>query len=82
MNLRVTFDESARDFVLGAFGKTIADGFVVEKCNKRQRVLTPRGEDLPASEFAGIRRGSTIFVKSDIVSLIEAAKAIEALQRD
>lgn len=81
MNLRITFDASARDFVLDAFGKTTANGFVVEKCNKEQKVLTPRGEDVPVQEFAGVRRGSTIFVKSDIVSLIEAAKTIEAKQQ-
>ena len=78
MSFRVTFDDSARDFVLAAFGKTSRDGFIVEQCNTKQRVLNPRGEDIPTDEFAGIRKGSTIFVKSDIVSLIEAAQAIDA----
>jgi len=78
MNIRITFDASARDFVLDAFGKTSRDGFVVEKACPGERVLTPRGEEIPLKEFAGIRRGSVIFVKSDIVSLIEAAKAMES----
>ena len=77
-NIRITFDASAQDFVLDAFGKTVCDGFVVEKHDTSEKVLTPRGEEIPAKEFAGVRRGSTIFVRSDIVSLIEAAQAISS----
>jgi hypothetical protein len=76
MSIRVTFDESARDFVLEAFGKKVCNGFVVEKTTPDQRVITPRGEDIPVAEFGGVRKGSVVFVKKDIVSLIEAAKAI------
>ncbi len=76
MSTLVTFDRSALDFVLDAFGKKVRDGYLVEKADTKQRVLTPRGEDIPVSELAGIRRGSAIFVKSDIVSIIEAAEAM------
>jgi hypothetical protein len=76
MSTRITFEKSAEDFVLDCFGKKAQDGYVVEKSAPSQRVLTPRGEDIPVSEFAGIRKGSVIFVKSDIVSLIEAAEAM------
>lgn len=76
MNTRITFEKSAADFVLDCFGKKVKEGYVVEKTAPSQRVLTPRGEDIPVSEFAGIRKGSAIFVKSDIVSLIEAAEAM------
>ena len=77
MSLRVTFDSSARDFILDAFGKTVKDGFIVEKSKPDQRVITPRGEEVPVKEFAGVRKGSVIFVKSDIVSLVEAAESIK-----
>jgi hypothetical protein len=80
MSFRVTFDSSARDFVLDAFGKTTQDGFLVEQCQRKQRVLTPRGEEIPVKDFAGVRKGSKIFVKSDIVSLLEAARAISSRQ--
>jgi hypothetical protein len=76
MNLRITFDASARDFILDAFGKVARDGFIVEKSKPSQKVLTPRGEEIPVREFAGVRQGSVIFVKSDIVSLVEAAEAM------
>ena len=70
----ITFDDSTRDFVLGAFGKTLdADGYVSDDGH---RVLTPRGEDISVEEFAGVRKGSVVFVKSDITSLIEAAEAM------
>jgi hypothetical protein len=81
MSVRITFDTSARDFVLDAFGKAVRNGFIVERCQPTQKVLTPRGEDIALEQFAGVRRGSAIFVKSDIVSLIEAAKAIESGSR-
>lgn len=78
MSMRITFDAGARSFILDAFGKTIRDGFIVEKTKPSQKVLTPRGEEIPVREFAGVRHGSVIFVKSDIVSLVEAAEAIRA----
>jgi hypothetical protein len=78
MSVRITFDASAREFILDAFGKKTRNNFVVEKSDPEQKVLTPRGEEIPLKELAGIRKGSVIFVKSDIVSLIEAAKAIES----
>jgi len=77
MSIQITFDNSARDFVLDAFGKSVRDGFVVEKATPTQRVLTPRGEEIPETEFAGVRKGSVIFVKSDIVSLVETAESIK-----
>ena len=77
MSIRITFDDSARSFVLDAFGKAEHEGFVVEKKKPDQKVLTPRGDDIPLKDFAGVRQGSVIFVKSDIVSLIEAAMAME-----
>lgn len=70
----IIFDDSARLFILEAFGKTVdCNDFIVEK-NNYERVLTPRGEDIPLSEFAGVRKGSAVFMKSDIVSLVEAAE--------
>jgi hypothetical protein len=71
---RVTFDPSAADFVLDLFDKVVAnDGYIVEKSRPDQRVLTPSGEEISHEEFAGVRRGSDLFIKSDIASLIEAS---------
>ena len=78
MSLRVTFDGSSRSFILDAFGKAVCDGFIIEKSKPDQKVLTPRGEEISIQDFAGVRKGSAIFVKSDIVSLVEAAETIGA----
>ena len=71
----ISFDGSAKKFVLGAFGKTLdQEKFVVEQSNPSQRVLTPKGEEVRFYQFAGIRKGSEIYIKSDIASLIEASE--------
>ena len=78
MSIKITFDASAKDFILDAFGKKISpEGFVVEKKCNDQKVVTPRGEDIKESEFAGVRKGSIVLLKSNIVSLIEAAESIK-----
>jgi hypothetical protein len=76
MKIQVTFDDSTRDFVLDAFGKTASKGFIYEKAKPGEKVLTPRGEEIPLKEFAGVRKGSVVFLRSDIVSLVEAAETI------
>ncbi len=74
----VTFSKEARESILGLYGKTVdAEGFIVEKENSKQRVLTPNGEEIHIDEWAGIRKGSEAFIKSDTFSLIELAKKLE-----
>jgi len=70
----ITFDKSARNDVLDMFNKAIdEEGYIVLKNNHKQKVLTIDGEEIRASEFAGIKRGSEIFIKSDLNSLIALA---------
>jgi hypothetical protein len=76
--MKITFDESGRAFILDSFGKSVRDGFVVEKSKPTEKVITPRGDVIPVQEFAGVRKGSVIFVKNDIVSLVETAAAIRS----
>lgn len=67
----ITFDKSAKDFILDVFNKSVdKDGFVIEKDNPNQRVLAPDGREVEYEYFAGIKRGSEIFIKSDLISLI------------
>lgn len=66
----ITFDASAKRKILSFFDKTVdAEGFIVEKEDETQRVITPEGEEVKEDEFAGIRKGSEIFIKSDLPSL-------------
>lgn len=74
----LTFDETAKGDILELFGKTIdEEGFIVESDNHKQRVLTPKGEEIHISEWGGIVKGSEEFIKSDAFSLIELAKKLE-----
>ncbi len=82
-NVRLVFDASARDFVLEAFGKSVdSEGYIVEKDNPSQRVVTIDGQEIKKDMFAGVRKGSEIYIKSDIVSLIEMCDDIRARKRD
>ncbi len=69
--LIITFDESARKTILEAFDKAVDDdGYIVEK-HSRERVLSQEGEEVLEKEFAGIKKGSEVFLKSDLTSLIK-----------
>ena len=68
----ITFDAASKQEILSFFGKTIdSDGYLIETDNPAQRVITPDGDDITLEEFAGIRKGSEIYIKSDLPSLIE-----------
>lgn len=74
----LTFSEIAREDILDLFGKCLdEEGFIVEKDNLSQRVLTPKGEEIRIEEWAGVIKGSEAFVKNDTLSLIELAKKLE-----
>lgn len=65
--------DKSRRLVLDAFGKTVAkNGIIAEAQNPNQPVLTPHGDEIALDEFGGVVRGSTVFLKSDIDSVIEA----------
>ncbi len=71
------FDKSSKADVLDLYDKTTdEEGFIVEKDNINQRVLTPKGEEIHINEWAGIMKGSESFVKSDAFSLLEIAKKL------
>ena len=73
----ITFEKSAREDVLSFFDKTIDEnGFIVEKEDPTQKVITPDGEEITIDNFAGIRKGSEIFIKSDRNSLINLTELI------
>lgn len=73
-----TFDASAKLEILSCFGKTVDEGnFVVEKDDSTQRVLAYDGDDITLKNFAGIRKGSEIYLKSDLPSLIELLDSLE-----
>lgn len=67
----IEFDASAKSGILAFFNKSIdAENYIVEKDNPSQRILADDGEEIDIEKFAGITKGSEIFIKSDLPSLI------------
>jgi len=68
----VTFDKSLKKDILDIFDKSIdEEGYIVEKSNTKQRVLSAEGDELELEDFAGIKKGSEVFIKNNIISLID-----------
>lgn len=73
--MNIIFDKSLKEEILSIFDKTTdREGFIVEKSNPSQRVLSPDGAEVLIEDFAGIAKGSEIFIKSDLLSLINFSK--------
>jgi hypothetical protein len=67
----ITFDKSAALFILEVFGKVVnKEGFLIEK-ETGEYVLSRHGEHVSINEFGGIAKGSELYLKSDISSMIE-----------
>lgn len=74
----MSFDESAKADILELFGKKIdKEGFIVEKDDENQKVLTKEGEEIHNKEWAGIVKSSEAFLKSDTFSLVKLAKKLQ-----
>lgn len=78
LNNAILFDAASREFILDTFDKAVdVEGFIVEKSNPKQRVLTRDGEEVRVEDFAGIKKGSLLFFKKDLPSLITLSDLME-----
>jgi hypothetical protein len=50
----------------------------VEKKDPSQKVLAIDGNELNYDEFAGIKKGSEIFIKSDLNSIVKLADILSS----
>lgn len=74
----IEFDTLAKKDILAFFNKTTDDeGYVVEKGNPKQRILADDGEEVKLQDFAGITKGSEIFIKNDLLSLIRLSDRLQ-----
>lgn len=74
----IIFDTASKEHLLQCFEKSIdAEGYIVESNDPSQRVITPEGNEILFEDFGGIRKGSEIFFKNDLPSLIELVDIIE-----
>ena len=72
--MQLLFDKSAKREILELFGKDIDNENYITEKNSSQRVLTFDGEEVSLEEFGGIQKGSEVFVKNNLVSLIRLSK--------
>lgn len=73
----VTFDETARDFVIDAMGWTVReDGYIDDE--NGDPVLSPNGETVRADHFAGIvaHEGEPKPIPDDFVDLVDYAVSV------
>lgn len=71
----LTFDRSMKKEVLGFFNKQVnKEGIIVEKSNPLQAVMSTDGQEVKVDEFGGIKKGSEVFIKSDLISLMRLSK--------
>ena len=74
-NIKITFDKSCKKDILKFIGKNIDnEDFIVEESDFTQRVLTFEGEEINIDEFGGVQKGSEVFIKNDLISLIRLSK--------
>jgi len=74
MSTTLTFDESATDFILESFGRDVDDeGYIIDP-ETGDRVTTPDGEEIKKEEFAGVERGSTLYLDDDFNTIVEHVK--------
>lgn len=70
---RLTFNEGALPLILRAFGKeTNEEGIITDQSG--EPILTPEGEELTMANFGGIKKGSEIFIKNDLLAVINLAE--------
>jgi len=75
---KVTFDSDSKNYVLDILGKTVdMNNYIVEKNDPSQHVFSPNGEPVTLDDFAGVIKGSLVFVKKDLPSIIELADKLK-----
>ncbi len=71
---KILFNEQSLPFILEIFGKTInEDGFIIDM-NTGEPIQTPEGDFLTKEKFGGIKKGSEIFLKDDLLTVIKLAE--------
>jgi len=73
--MKITFDKAIKKDILLLLDKVVnEDDSVVEKNNPNQKVLAFDGQELTLEEFGGVQKGSEVFIKQDLVSLMRLSK--------
>ena len=77
---KITFTESAKEFILDALGMKINDkGYIIDTKTK-DKIVTRLGEYVKIEEFGGFHKDFGI-IKSDLNSIIEFADYMKGQQK-
>lgn len=72
---QITFDNSVKEDILDVFEKDVNNqGAIIEKDNPDQEVLSFDGQEISIDEFGGIKKGSEVFIKNDLISLMRLSE--------
>lgn len=70
LNIIFHDDLKTKKFILGLLNKTWdSEHYIIDKQSK-ERVIDSDGSYITVEEFGGVKKGSQIFVKNNIVSLV------------
>ncbi len=73
--VELVFDKAVKKEILELLDKKVNDdNLIVEKGHPEQKVLTFDGEELSLEEFGGIQKGSEVFIKDNLISLMKLSK--------
>ena len=68
---KIYFSEGNTELILEAFGKGINDEGYLYELESEELTMTPSNEEILASQFGGIKKGSEIFLKDDLTTIID-----------
>lgn len=73
----IVFDASAKQFILEIFNKTVNQNNIIIDKTTKEEVLSINGDKIALDEFTGIGKGSLLFVKKDLPSIIELSDRLD-----
>jgi len=74
MTTTLTFDASVAEDVIKEFGREVDDdGYIVDP-ETGNRVETESGDQIHVDQFAGVEKGSIIFLDDDFNTLVDHMK--------
>lgn len=68
---RLTYTPGALPLILKAFGKHINENGIIVDSETNEAVLSPEGDELTKENFGGIKKGSIISLKKDLLTAIK-----------
>ena len=71
INPRFTFSPSALPLILKAFGKGLNENNFIIDLETGEQEYTPEGEAIHKDNFGGLKKGSILFLKQDLLTAIK-----------